>query len=314
MNGLSLGGLQMGFVPGQIKKNKLHQSSTGPFLIFCLYYCQNIDDNIIMAFDRFILASDFKRIESRFSMAKLPELVDYIPSYNIALGDKSYIINNSQTKEIQSFVFGLNVSGEVMPFVRAEGDRNSENNPNYKGSKAFFLKPEFNRLIRYQRCLVLADAYVVGIETNNPYLVYLRGKQRPFSFAGIWNRTKDDTTGEVVYSFAIITCVANPLLQKLGIKRMPVILLNEYESTWLRSSAQLSDIISMLSPYPASLMNAYPIGDKIADKTLNDISLLQPIGKPVTHEFVYTRTIKPKRENSFPNVLLAERMGVKKEG
>ena len=141
-----------------------------------------------MAFDRFILASDFKRIESRFSMAKLPELVDYTPSFNIAPGDKSYIINNNQTKEILLFDFGLRVNDEVMPFVRAEGDRNAEDNPNYKGSKAIFLKPEFNRLIRYQRCLVLADAFVVGIENGNPYLVYLRGKQRPFSFAGIWNK------------------------------------------------------------------------------------------------------------------------------
>lgn len=267
-----------------------------------------------MTLDRFILASDFKRIESRLSMAKLPELVDYNPSYNIALGDKSYIINNSQTKEIFLYHFGLNVNDDVLPFVRAEGDRNAEDYQNYKGSKAIFLKPEFNRLIRSQRCLVLADAFVVGIETGNPHLVYLRGKQRPFAFAGIWNRTKDEKTGDEVHSFAIITCVANLLIQKLGLKRMPVILHNEYESTWLRSSAQLSDILSMLSPYPANLMNAYPIGDKIADITLNDISLLQPIGKPVTHEFVYTRTKKPKREKSFPNATLADRMGVKKEG
>ncbi len=115
-------------------------------------------------------------------MAKLPELIDYTPSYNISPGNKSYIINNNQTKEILLFDFGLMVNYDVLPFVRAEGDRNAEDNPNYKGS------PEFNRLIRYQRCLVLADAFVVGIETYNTYLVYLRGKQRPFSFAGIWNK------------------------------------------------------------------------------------------------------------------------------
>ena len=85
-----------------------------------------------------------------------------------------------------------------MPFVRAEGDRNSVDNPNYKGSKAIFLKPEFHRLIRYQWCLVLADAFVVSIDTGTPYLVYLRGKQRPFSFAGIWNRTKGEITGEEI--------------------------------------------------------------------------------------------------------------------
>lgn len=266
-------------------------------------------------FERFILASDFKRIESRFSMAKLPDLVEYEPSYNISVGDKCYIINNNQTKEILSFEFGLNVDGDVLPFVRSEGDRNLEDNPDYNGSKAIFLKPEFNRLIRCQRCLVLADAFIVGIGDNKPHLVYLRDKKRPFAFAGIWVCVLDKKTGEDVYSFAIITTTANPLIYNLGLNRMPVILHNEHENTWLRSSAQLSDILSMmLSPYPANLMNAYPIADKINDKALNDISLIQPIGKPVYTEPIFVRYKKPKRENSFPNVLLAERMGVKKEG
>jgi putative SOS response-associated peptidase YedK len=201
-----------------------------------------------------------------------------------------------------------------LPFIRAEGDRNAEDNSTYKGSKAIFLKPEFNRLIRYQRCLVLADAFVVGIDKNKPHLVYLRDKKRPFAFAGIWDRVKDKSSGEVTHSFAIITTTANLLISKLGLKRMPVILINEDESTWLRTSAQLSDILIMLSPYPANLMNAYLIGDKINDKTLNEISLIQPIGKPVIKEFIYTRTKKPKRENSFMNITLADRMGIKKDG
>jgi hypothetical protein len=36
-------------------------------------------------FESFVLASNFKRIEARFSMAKLPELVEYKPSYNISV-------------------------------------------------------------------------------------------------------------------------------------------------------------------------------------------------------------------------------------
>ena len=122
-------------------------------------------------FERFLLASDFKRIEARFSMAKLPDLVEYKPSYNISVGDKCYVINNNQTKEIQLFEFGLMVKGDALPFVRSEGDRNVDDNPSYKGSKAIFLKPEYNRLIRYQRCLVLADAFVIGIDDKKPHLV-----------------------------------------------------------------------------------------------------------------------------------------------
>lgn len=72
-----------------------------------------------------------------------------------------------------------------MSFVHAKGDRNSEDNSYYHGSKAIILKPEFNLLIRNKRCLVLADAFVVGIKTGNPYLNYLRGNQRSFLFVGI---------------------------------------------------------------------------------------------------------------------------------
>jgi putative SOS response-associated peptidase YedK len=279
---------------------------------FTYIITMNFDNNTTTAFDRFILASTFKRIESRYSMAKLPEHVNYVPSYNIAPGDKSYIINNNQTKEIQQFEFGLRGLNTVQPFIRAEGDRNMNNDPKYSGSKAIFLQPGFNRIIHSQRCLVLADAFTVGIKNGNPYLVYLRGKQRPFSFAGIWNRTKDENTGEIVLSFAIITCPANPLMQKLGYKRMPVILYNEYVSTWLRTSAQLSDILSMLCPYPTNLMNAYPISTRIADKCLNDVSLVQPLGNPVFNENIaYIQMSRLGKKESGENKVhdtLEERM------
>lgn len=242
-----------------------------------------------MAFDRFVLASDFKRIETRFNMALLHATEEYLPSFNLAASDKCYVITNYQTKEIIQFEFGIKglhmQQSEIVLFVRAEGDRNSDDDPNYKGSKAIFLQPEFMNIIRQQRCLVLADAFVVGVEKMNPYLVYLRYKQRPFAFAGIYNKHLGDD-GEEVTSFAIITVPANKLMQQLGYKRMPVILQQHYESNYIRKSTQLSEILSMLDPYPHNLMNAFPISNKIADITINDISLVQPIGKPVYNENV----------------------------
>lgn len=97
---------------------------------------------------------------------------------------------------------------------------------------------------------------------------------------------------------------------------MPVILFPEYESTWLRPSAQLSDILSKLSSFPANLMNAYPISIKIADKSLNDISLVQPIGKPLFVENpVYKKTQrlgKTDNENKI-HLTLEERVKAEKK-
>lgn len=44
-----------------------------------------------MAFDRFILASDFKRIETRFNMALLHAADEYVPSFNLAASQKCYV-------------------------------------------------------------------------------------------------------------------------------------------------------------------------------------------------------------------------------
>ena len=65
---------------------------------------------------------------------------------------------------------------------------------------------------------VIADAFYEGSmkeKLNKPYFVYLRDKQRPFSFAGIWD-TWEDEDFQDHHSFAIITVPANALLRKIG--------------------------------------------------------------------------------------------------
>ena len=229
-------------------------------------------------FERYILASSFDRISKRFNMARLPDSEGYEPSYNIGCGGIAYVITDEVTRKIYSFKFGINGLGRNFPeetcFIRAEGKRNLKDDPEYSGAKALFLQPELKTIIRTQRCLVLADAFVVGIEKCQPHLVYLREKKRPFAFAGIWSHE----------SFAIITVPANTLLQKLGMKRMPVILPREVEHRWIRKSSQLFEVTDMLKPYSAWFMNAYPITLRIADYTLNDKSLVQPLGATVYKE------------------------------
>lgn len=258
-------------------------------------------------FKRYILASNFNRIANRFSMAKLPDTECYVPSFNITEGSSAYVITDSQTKEIHSFRFGITGLGKNFPngtcFVRAEGTRNTNDDPFYTGSKAIFLQPELQTIVRTQRCLVLADAFVVKVE--NPHLVYMRDKKRPFAFAGIWSENGG------IESFAIITTPSNELLYRLGIKRMPVILHQEYENRWIRPSTQLGEVLGMLSPYPTQLMNAYPISPSTTDG-INDISLIQPTGKPVYVEnFSYKKMSRLGKKESHENkvhVTLEERM------
>ena len=263
-----------------------------------------------MAFDFFILASDKKRISNRFNLAYFVEEISYTPDFRITAGSECYVINNYQTKEILQYKFGLEShnSSQRLCFVRAEGNRNMDDNPLYTGSKAIFLDPDYNRLIRSQRCLVLADAFVVGTEHQNPHVVYLRGKNRPFAFAGIYSTGKDSQEPE---SFSIITTVANKLLLKLGQKRMPVLLFPEHEHSWLKTSSPLSEILSILTPFPANLMNAYQISHNIFTSDINNRTVIEPVGKPLYDETLIYRMVPraKKREGKEPrdNLTLGER-------
>ena len=79
-------------------------------------------------------------------------------------------------------------------------------------------------------------------------------QKRPFCFAGIWNTSIDENTGDEVTSFGIFTVIANPLIRRLGYDRMPVILRQQHERRWLYKTSSLWQILDMLHPYTANLM------------------------------------------------------------
>ncbi len=73
-------------------------------------------------------------------------------------------------------------------------------------------------------------------------------------------------------SFSIITTVPNALLQKLPHHRMPVILSKSDEKKWINPKLPLADVTKLLTPYPAGLMNAYPISPEIKNPEADDKS------------------------------------------
>ncbi|MFO7864022.1 MAG: SOS response-associated peptidase [Salinivirgaceae bacterium] len=239
---------------------------------------------------RFILAQRIEKLTKRFNVT-LPNDVAYTPLFNIAPGDKTLVVTSNDNSVFQSFTFGLTpfwASKRMYLFnARAEGDRNKQNEVGYRGSLGIINKPAFRKAIRSQRCLVPADAFIEGSDKNglsDPYLVYLRDKVRPFSFAGIWDRWTNAEVGEEIYSFSIITTVANSLLQKIPHHRSPVILQQWQESKWLNLNTPLSEITAMLQPYSSELMNAYPIAPEIKNARLKNRSLINPVGNPLMPE------------------------------
>ncbi len=193
------------------------------------------------------------------------------------------MITSEKPQELQTYQFGLTPYWAKKPMdlinARAEGDKNQNNDPNYQGPNQIFMKKAFMKPIQIQRCLVIADAYFEWSAAKKPFLVYLQNKVRPFAFAGLYDHWLNPETKEIVSSFTIITTTANAMLQKLGVKRMPVILQPGYEKDRIKPDKSLSQVLKLLRQFDSKIMNAYPVSDLINTPGINDASLIAPNGE-----------------------------------
>lgn len=250
---------------------------------------------------KFVLVSNLEKIESRFSVHINPHTLPISSSYAVSGGDSSYIITSENTHELQVMKFGMtpwwakNLKDIIN--ARAEGDKNRTDDLDYNGSNAIFLKAAFKKPIQSQRCMVIADAYFEWSCDKKPYLVYLQNKERPYAFAGVYDRWKNPESGEVLVSFSIITTTANSLLQSIGVKRMPVILSKSNETDWKKSTRHLSEVLRMLIPFPSEMMNAYRVSEMVNSSGVNDTCLLNPVGEKLQSEEQPTRLIRQYRKH-----------------
>ncbi len=199
------------------------------------------------------------------------------------------IITNPQSSQRELAQFGLPIAkelkGDLILNVRSEGKHNPENKADYTGAKGIIREPKYRKMIRKQRCLVLANGFIVErMESGvaQAYLVYQRGRKTPFTMAGIWEAYQVDTQGrgkEVNIHFAVLTGPANLLMQKMGQVRAPIIIRDEDEVEWLRNDLPLSDITSMLQSFDPEDFNAYPIDPSIKNMKVFDRNRFKPIGE-----------------------------------
>ena len=122
-------------------------------------------------------------------------------------------------------------------------------------------KPSFRSAFRCRRCLIPADGFYewkkTDGKTKHPFYIRL-AKDRPFAFAGLWDRWERPDS-PVVESCTIITTDTNDLLRPLH-DRMPVILHEADYGRWL--DPQLNDpakIQGLLKPYPPEEMAAFKV-------------------------------------------------------
>lgn len=193
----------------------------------------------------------------------------YAPTYNIGIYMPGMVITADEPQLIQKMHYSM------VPFFFKERKsimctvRHSQ----------IFSKPLFRKLmVSHKRCLVLADGFHLwkrfGAE-KYPFRFTLKDR-KVFSMAGIWSAWIDPHTKERYESFCIITIPANELINGIS-KSMPVILTPETEKTWLSKTMEEEELLALCGSYPPELMTRFQVTKDIADRSINDSSLIKPI-------------------------------------
>jgi putative SOS response-associated peptidase YedK len=98
------------------------------------------------------------------------------------------------------------------------------------------------------------------------------------ALAGLWENWQSPA-GEWIRSFAIITTTPNELCAGIH-NRMPVILKPDAWPVWLgEEAADVPRIKSLLAPYPADEMTAWPVSGRVGNVRNNDASLIEPLAQ-----------------------------------
>ena len=118
----------------------------------------------------------------------------------------------------------------------------------------------------------LESKAIKGQKAKQPYAIAMKDRS-PFGLGGLWENWKDQSTGEWIRIFAIITTDANELVAEIH-DRMPLIIAPGDYERWLSDEPDPHDL---MRPYPAEPMRMWPISTRVNKPENDDSSILEPI-------------------------------------
>jgi putative SOS response-associated peptidase YedK len=219
---------------------------------------------------RFTLTVDPAAVQETFSGYAFPQ--PFAPRFNIAPTQPVLAIPNDDQKTADFFVWGLIPMWAKDPsigsrMINARGETLEE-------------KPAFRGSLKYKRCLILADGFYEwkggpGRKTKTPFFIQMKD-QKPFALAGLWD-SWNGPDGSQVKSCTIITTEPNELVEIVH-NRMPVILHSRDYAKWLDPSPQTPEQLKpLIKPFPAELMNAYPVSTLVNSPANDRPELIRPV-------------------------------------
>ena len=215
----------------------------------------------------------------RYSFTLPPEAIRQIfrvatglnlqPRYNIAPTDQVPVIGLEPDgqRALKMFRWGLipwwsKEKPKSAPLINAR-------------SEGIATSKMFGEAFAKRRCLVPADGFYEwnkdkSQKDKQPWRI-VDPDRAAFAFAGVWEGWRDPA-GEIVRSFAIVTTSANAKLAPIH-DRMPVMLKDEDESTWLDSGATEPNLLSLLKPYER--IELYRVGTRVNSVKNDDPACLK---------------------------------------
>lgn len=221
---------------------------------------------------RFNLTATPEQIIETF---KLPGLFDFQASYNITPGQEIVAIVSSdgstgvnEVNQAVSLRWGLVPSWAKDPKI-------STHLINAR-AETVVEKPSFRSAFLKRRCLIPATGFFEWGQTEQGKQAYhiTRSDQHLFAFAGLWEHWEQ--CGETVYSCAIITTSANPLIQPIH-TRMPLILDPHDYLHWLDQQAAKDNLQALLASDAYAGMAAIPVSNWVNNPRHDDANCIKPI-------------------------------------
>ncbi len=215
---------------------------------------------------RFALKSPPAKLVERFG---LDECADFAPRYNIPPGTDIPVIRQSPEGKR---VLHLLRWGLVPRWAKDPGIGNKLSNAR---GESVAEKPSFRDAFRRRRCLIPADGFYewkTEGKVKQPFFISLKSGE-PLAMGGLWESWRRPD-GEILRTACIITTGPNDVMEPIH-DRMPVILRAEDWQSWLE--APVEAIQSLISPYEADAMQAWPVDRRVSRSVDDDAGLIKPI-------------------------------------
>jgi putative SOS response-associated peptidase YedK len=215
---------------------------------------------------RYTLKSPLSVLTERFDIEESPSSLS--PSYNIAPTQQvATVLSENGKRKLEMLRWGLIPSWADDPEI---GNRMIN-----ARSETVAEKPSYRRAFKRSRCLILADGFYEWQRTDSgkqPFHIRMQDES-PFAFAGLWESWDK---GDGLRSCTIITTEANDLVGEVH-NRMPVILHAEDYEMWLDLDFdEREPLTSLLKPYPAETMEAYPVSRRVNKPSNNEPGVVEP--------------------------------------